>query len=251
MARGIPCSHHGNVVFLEVLPSIFNQVLGLIRHLPDTWQSWLESRLPELFLPHKLVLKREKVNWEDEFDNEVRVYHALTPVQGRVVPRCYGQVKCPRTARTGARALLLSDIGGMTLDRKATRSIGMERLEDMLWVALRALAALGVGHDDYKLTNYRLVGDKVMVIDFDSSYLFEAGEDNPELVAESGVEFVARMYHNAHADWTPYYAKLQEQGEEPRANIVTGQIQTPEIRRSGMRPLIGTPNGRWSSSEED
>lgn len=59
----------------------------------------------------------------------------------------------------------------MTLDRKATRSIGMERLEDMLWVALRAIAALGVGHDDHKLTNYRLVEDKVMVIDFDSSYL--------------------------------------------------------------------------------
>lgn len=158
VARGVECSHHENVVFLDVLPSIFDQLLGLIRHLPDKWQPWLESRLPELFLPQKLILKREKVNWEDNFDNEKRVYQALTPVQGRVVPRCYGQVKCPRTARTGTRALLLSDIGGMTLDRKATRSIGMERLEDMLWVAIRAVAALGVGHDDYKLTNYRLVG---------------------------------------------------------------------------------------------
>lgn len=239
MARGIECSHHENVVFLDVLPSIFDQLLGLIRHLPDKWQSWLETRLPELFLPQKLILKREKVDWEDKFDNEKRVYQALAPVQGRVVPRCYGQVNCPRTARTGTRALLLSDIGGMTLDRKATRHIGMERLEDMLWVALRAVAALGVGHDDYKLTNYRLVEDKVMVIDFDSSYLFEVGEDDPESVAESGVEFVARMYHNVHADWTTYYAKLREKGEERRAKIVAGQIQTPEIRTSGMRPGVG------------
>lgn len=225
--------------------------MGLIRHLPDKWQSWLESRLPELFLPHKLILKREKVNWEDKFDNEKKVYQALAPVQGRVVPRYYGQVKCPRTARTDARTLLLSDIGGMTLDRKATRSIGIEYLEDILWVALRAIAALRVGHDDYKLTNYRLVGDKVIVIDFDSSYLFEVREDDPESVAESGVEFVTRMYHNAHTDWAPYYTKLRQQGDEPRAKIVTGQTQTPEIRTSGMRPLIGTPNGRWSSSEED
>lgn len=85
-----------------------------------------------------------------------------------------------------------------------------------------------------------------MVIDFDTSYLFEVGEDDPESVAESGVEFAARMYHNAHADWTPYYAKLREKGEERRAKIVAGQIQIPEIRTSGMRPGIGpdTPYGK-------
>lgn len=229
-----------------MLSSIFDQLLGLIRHVPDQWQSWLESRLPELFLPQKLILKREKVNWEDNFDNGKRVYQALALVQGRVVPRCYGQVKCPRTATTGNRALLLSDIGGMTLDRKATRTIGMERLGDMLWVALRAIAALGVAYDDYKLTNYRLVEDKVMVIDFDSSYLSEVGEDDPEAVAESNVEFVARMYHNAHADWGPYYANLRENGEERHANNVAGQTQTPEKRTSGMLPGIGpgTPYGK-------
>lgn len=125
------------------------------------------------------------------------------------------------------------------MDRKATRSIGIERLEDMLWVALRAVAALGVGHDDYKLTNYRLVGDKVMVIDFDSSYLFEVGEDDPEFVAECGVEFVTRMYHNAHADWGPYYAKLRRKDEELLAKTAAGKRQAPEIRTSGMRPGIG------------
>jgi hypothetical protein len=136
-----------------VLPSIFDLLVGWIRCLPGEWQSWLESRLPELFLPQKLILKREKVGWEEEFDKEKRVYETLAPVQGRVVPLCYGQVKCHRTATTGARALLLSDIGGTSLHTKATRIVGMERLKEMLWVALRALAACGVAHDDYKLTN--------------------------------------------------------------------------------------------------
>jgi hypothetical protein len=33
-----------------------------------------------------------------------------------------------------------------------------------------------------------------MAIDFDSSYLIDVGEDDPESVVASGVEFVTRMY---------------------------------------------------------
>ncbi|KAL2262683.1 hypothetical protein VTK26DRAFT_436 [Humicola hyalothermophila] len=78
----------------------------------------------------------------------------LAPVQGQVVPVCYGEASCAATEDTGPRALVLSDIGGIGL--------------------------LGVTHDDGKLDNYRLVGenrDRVMVIDFDSSYNMAETED--------------------------------------------------------------------------
>ena len=211
VAQGVPCAHHENVVFLDILPSIFDRLLGLIRYFPEKWQSWLESRRPELFLPQKVILKREKLDWEEEFDNEKSIYQALALVQGQVVPRCYGQVSLPRTAMTGPRALLLSDVGGASLHSKATRTVGMERLEGMLWVAFRAVAALGVAHDDYNLSNYRLVGDKVMLIDFDSSYTFEDGEDDPEFLVERGVASIRQQYHNAHGDWEPYHAKLRKE----------------------------------------
>lgn len=54
----------------------------------------------------------------------------------------------------------------------------------MLVEALRALTSPGVTHDDAKLDNYRLVGERIMVIDFDSSYIMTTDED-PEYNARS------------------------------------------------------------------
>jgi hypothetical protein len=155
-------------------------------------------------------MKREKVNWEAEFDSEKNIYQALAPVQGRVVRRCYGPVHCPRTDETGPRALLLSDVGGISLHSRTTRSVGMERLKAMMpRAAFRAATAPNVAHDDYLPTNHRPAGDKVTPPDFDPSYSIEEGQD-PEFMAECGANFVTRLYHHAHGDRRPYHAKKRE-----------------------------------------
>lgn len=147
-------------------------------------------------------MKREKVNWTEEFDNEKEMYRALAPIQGVFVPKYYGEVECPRTETTGSRALILSDIGGIPLQDEAAGSLEYEQLSDMLWRSLRAVAELGVEHDDVKLDNYVLVGDTIMLIDFDSSYMFDG---NPDIAAGDAVWDISQNYRHVHGrsgpDW--------------------------------------------------
>jgi predicted Ser/Thr protein kinase len=74
----------------------------------------------------------------------------------------------------------------------------------MLLEALLALTSLGVTHDDSKLDNFRLVGDRdrIMVIDFDSSYIM-AETDDPEVNARSDANFAAEQYWLAHGGRRP------------------------------------------------
>lgn len=100
---------------------------------------------------------------------------------------------------TGSRALILSDIGGVPLYDEAAGMIDHEQLEDKLRRLFLALARHKVAHDDFKLDNYCLVErDKSMVLDFDSSYIFE--DEDKEFVANCGVEFISRLYRNCHYD---------------------------------------------------
>ncbi|KAK4155047.1 hypothetical protein C8A00DRAFT_32132 [Chaetomidium leptoderma] len=173
-ATGTVCHHHRNVVHLRVLPSWLDGLLWPLRLLPETLRSMLHSRWPEWFLPAaRIVLKRQKAGWDEEFDNERAVY------QQRL-----GPAECPVTAATGPRALVLSDIGGIGLH----------------W---RALTNLGVTHDDSKLDNFRLVADRtrIMVIDFDSSYVMTT--DDPEFNATSDAKFATEQYWLVHGGRKP------------------------------------------------
>src|SRR3569833_121129 len=177
-ARSIPCYHHPNVLFLIVCPSKFSWFFKLLRFLPTTWQTWLESYHPEWFLPDRIVMKREKADWAEEFDNEKAIYQVLAPVQGIFVPKCYGEVKCPKTPRTGTRALILSYIDGFPLsDEDNAGHLELDHLEDMLWETTAALYDLNVDHDDDTLDNCILAGDRIMFIDFDTSYISESRKE--------------------------------------------------------------------------
>jgi hypothetical protein len=182
---------------LQIVPTAFDRVVTWMLHLlPVAVCAMVKSRCPEWFLPPRIVLKRQKKGWDEEFDNEKAIYKTLTPVQGSAVPICYGEAACAETETTGTRALVLSDIGGVSLHEDAARGLEVAQLEKMLSEPFRALASLKVAHDDYKLDNYRLVENKIIVIDFDSSYIFET--EDPEFVTFRSVKFVSRLYNNVH-----------------------------------------------------
>jgi predicted Ser/Thr protein kinase len=71
----------------------------------------------------------------------------------------------------------------------------------MLLESLQALTNLGVAHDDSKLDNYLIVGDRIMVIDFDSSYFMKNGE--PQFHAEMDANFATELYWLAHGGTKP------------------------------------------------
>ncbi|CAG7564247.1 unnamed protein product [Fusarium equiseti] len=100
-------NYHPNVLLLKIEPSVFqNAVQFLFRVL--LWTGlWVEKKLPEWFLRDRIVLKTQKPDWEEEFDNGLLAYHKLQSVQGITVPKLYGMVQ-----HDNNRALVLSDIGG-------------------------------------------------------------------------------------------------------------------------------------------
>ncbi|EJT79490.1 hypothetical protein GGTG_04574 [Gaeumannomyces tritici R3-111a-1] len=197
-ARGEVCGHHPNVIFPRVLPSLPSLLLfRLSCLLPTAWRERLEARWPEWFLPDDLVMKREKPNWQEEFDNEVDIYKLLAPLGGHVVPKLYGQTKYPGTDKIKRRALIMSNIGGVWLGEPEVGSLPLDHVEEMLNSAFRSIADAGVAHCDTKLDNMHIVGDKIMIFDFDTS---EKAEDNVSLEREVGysVSWVLRQYINRH-----------------------------------------------------
>lgn len=168
----------------------------LLQLLPSTIYTRAKVWFSEWFLLELVVLQRQKKNWEEEFDNEKNIYRILAPVQGVHVPMCYGEARCPATETTGTRALVLSDVGGISLDEDGAKGFSVEEFETLLREPIRAIAELRVAHDDLKLANYHLVDNKIVVIDFDSSYVSE--DEDPEWITRSNVKPVSRLYNNVH-----------------------------------------------------
>ncbi|RSL69634.1 hypothetical protein CEP54_002153 [Fusarium duplospermum] len=100
---------HPNVLRLTILRSSFDQaVISILLALPYSLQNLARTLVPGYFLPPRIVLKQMKPEWDDEFNNEVCMYKRLRPVQGHLVPICYGLAWCD-----GKRALVLSEIDGV------------------------------------------------------------------------------------------------------------------------------------------
>ncbi|POR35493.1 Uncharacterized protein TPAR_04312 [Tolypocladium paradoxum] len=162
---------HLNVLRLQLRFNRLDRgVRWLLARAPSFLRNWASIILPRWTLPPTVILKREEEGAEEAFDNELRMYKLLKPLQGTVVPKLYGMVNYKHT-----RALLLSDIGGLPLYSPKGPELGEQEFHEKVGKALRALHSVGVDHDDVKLDNYHLVGDDIFVLDHELS-----SEFNPE-----------------------------------------------------------------------
>ena len=156
--------------------------------------SLLPNKFPEWFLPDEIVLKSEKDDWEEEFNNEIVAYNKLRPIQGDTIPRFYG---C--TNYNNRRAIVLSDVGGFCLNDVKGAVLSKEDLKPLLYQSLRSLSAYGVEHDDIKLDNYMLVTDngtdKIVVIDFEKAEYGRTGEELLPAI-ESVTRWLGRQYES-------------------------------------------------------
>ena len=151
--------------------------------------------MPEWFLPTRVILKRQKPQWEEEFEREKAIYEILRPAQGSVVPVCYGEVRCclgdDWHASPKRRSLILSELGGWDLNGDDCPKIAIPKLEKMLKDAFREMRNLGVVPDDLKLENVRFLGDKVMFIDFE---IANTCPDSLDYLAENGIDRIVSKY---------------------------------------------------------
>lgn len=129
---------------------------------------------------------------EELFNTEVLAYERLKPLQGTVVPICYSY---GRARFRGARALILQDVGGISLFEPAGATLELEGLRHLLQECYHALHALGVHHDDPKLEHFRLVNGKLMVLDFERVAFDQSTEEHANLMA-AHVDDLATQYQS-------------------------------------------------------
>ena len=123
---------------------------------------------------------------------EKAAYEKLEPVQGSVIPRCFGQIEYD-----GKRALILSDIGGYCIATPEGAVLDEKDFRPLLKKALTSISKLGVSHDDNKLDNFHLVTedgkDRVMIVDLE---MVDTGlpEADFAFAAEASEDFLIQQY---------------------------------------------------------
>lgn len=194
-------SKHPNVLRLTIIRSLFEQtIICILLALPHAIRDFCQALLPGYFLPSRIILKKMKPEWEDEFINEVRTYERLQPVQGHLVPKCFGVAYCD-----GTKALVLSEVNGvLPFEQPVDAPLNADEFRRRLEAAFGELGTFGLMYGDPKLDNCLLVDDRIVIIDLESA---EEGkeEGDIEFVTESNVEFLGDRYRgylkSRHIPW--------------------------------------------------
>ncbi|KAL2017963.1 hypothetical protein VTK56DRAFT_1495 [Thermocarpiscus australiensis] len=188
-----------NVLRLHLQPSIVQRLIQVVAgFLPSRVRGWLDSSFPEWNLPSRVILKKQKEGWEEEFEMEKATYAKLRPLQGIVIPRLLGELRYDN-----ARALLLSDIGGACLATPEGALLEPADLRRMLCQALTALSHFGISQDDIKLDNFQLTGDKIMMVDLERvNEVHLLGKEELDLGVKDTVDILADNYDsNQYCFW--------------------------------------------------
>ncbi|KPM39094.1 hypothetical protein AK830_g7458 [Neonectria ditissima] len=194
-------SYHPNVLRLRIHPSSAQRVIGLVTNLfPRRICSFVKSAFPEWFLPDNLILKKERDGKEDEYgdpdelmDMEVKAYKKLKSLQGIVIPNFYGQVRFNE-----ARAIILQDIGGVSLAEPAGATLDFDTFSTLLQECCCALQSCGVTPEDHQLGNFVLVENKIMAVDLEM-VSFDKPTEYTRTSMWNGITWMARLYRDRRA----------------------------------------------------
>ncbi|KAK1585030.1 uncharacterized protein LY79DRAFT_559570 [Colletotrichum navitas] len=166
---------------------------GPISLPPDlTFQNVLRLSLDgnsSVNLPRRIVLKKELTDNPDLFDNELRVYRHLQSLQGTVIPECLGLAKID-----GVRALLLSDIGGVSMLDSGMPRLEQATLEHKLAFPVRLIRQSGVHLGDFKMGNVHWCGDAFCVLDFEHAEILPVNSKFEEADVQKQVQYVSEPF---------------------------------------------------------
>ncbi|KAK7432977.1 hypothetical protein QQZ08_000448 [Neonectria magnoliae] len=194
-------SNHPNVLRLRIHQSSAQHAIDLVMDLlPQYICSYIEYVFPEWFLPADLILKKERDSKASEYGDpeelmnmEVKAYKKPKSLQGIVVPNYYGQVRF-----TGARAIILQDVGGVSLAEPAGATLDFDDFSRLLQECCCALQSFGVNLEDHQLGNFLLVEGKIMAVDLEM-VSFDRSTDYTRTSMWNGITWMARLYRDRRA----------------------------------------------------
>lgn len=123
----------------------------------------------------------------------MRAYKQLKPLQGIVVPICYGQ-----TQYKGARTLILQDVGGVSLAEPPGAILEFDKLSQLLQECFRALHSLGVNPEDPQLENFILADGRIIAVDLEIVTFDKSADENASFMA-SEITWMAKLYQRRRA----------------------------------------------------
>ncbi|RSL69357.1 hypothetical protein CEP53_002247 [Fusarium sp. AF-6] len=157
-------SEHPSALRLSIIRSRLDHIIiALILRLPMFLQSLPRTLFPGFFLPDRVILKRLKPDWLDEFENEKRIYERLKNLQGRMIPRLYGEARFE-----GTRALVLSEVHGIMPWEQELPPLKLEEFKALVEVVFRELNVLGLGYEDIPMGNFIIAKDRIVLVDLES-----------------------------------------------------------------------------------
>jgi hypothetical protein len=186
---------HRHVLRVRIHSTFLDRAIQFLLSLaPRPLACWVQDWFPEWCLPERIVFKKQKEGWDEEFDQEKVAYAKLRPIQGITIPRFYGAI-----TYNGTRAIILSDIGGACVASPEGAVLDEKDFHQLLYKALTTLTGLGVSHDDSKLDNLHLVTedgkDKIMMVDLERVDM-DLSEDDFAFAAYSKADFLTRQYRS-------------------------------------------------------
>lgn len=123
----------------------------------------------------------------------MRAYKQLQPLQGIVVPFCYGHIRYK-----GARTLILQDVGRTSLAEPPGAILEFEELSQLLQECFRALHGLGVNPEDPQLDNFILVNGKIIAVDLEMVTFDRSADENASFMA-SEISWLLDLYQRRRA----------------------------------------------------
>jgi tRNA A-37 threonylcarbamoyl transferase component Bud32 len=146
------------------------------------------------------VLKIQKLGKEQSqsavrelFDTEIKAYDRLKPLQGVVVPQCYGHVRY-----NGRGAIVLEHLGGVSLASPEGATLQLEELSSLLQSCHRAIHAYGVDQEDPQPSNFQLLPEKIMALDFER-VAFDKSAEDMAFSMKLNIEDLATRYQQMQA----------------------------------------------------
>ena len=146
------------------------------------------------------MLKTQKLGGEQSqnaerelFDTEMKAYDRLKPLQGVVVPQCYGHVRY-----NGLGAIILEHLGGVSLAFPEGATLQLEELSSLLQSCHQALHVYGVDQEDPQPSNFQLLPGKIMALDFER-VAFDKSADDMAFSMKLNIEDLAARYRQMQA----------------------------------------------------
>lgn len=134
-----------------------------------------------------------------------------------MVPEFLGELTYDRT-----RAVLLSDVGGACLAVAGGALLEAAELRRLLYQALAATAQYGVIQGNFKLDNFHLVGDRIMVVDLEKVSEVPAGE-SIDTAIEWTLNRLVELYQNhQYCMWEDGYIAVVGKQPSQRCWLIQG-----------------------------